>query len=101
VQTAGGESFRTRFLVSGAGHALTKPALPAVKGLDTFRGVTMHSAQWNPAVDLRGKRVAVIGTGASAMQLVPKVAEQAAHLYVLQRTPGWLILVPTSRRPNW
>ena len=100
VHTASGDAFRTRFLVSGAGHALSKPALPAVKGLETFRGVTMHSAQWDPSVDLRGKRVAVIGTGASAMQLVPKVADQAAQLFVLQRTPGWLIPRPDFATPD-
>ena len=100
VHTAAGDALRTRFLVSGAGHALSKPALPAVKGLDSFKGRTMHSAQWDPTVDLRGKRVAVIGTGASAMQLVPKIAAQASHLFVLQRTPGWLIPRPDFATPE-
>ena len=100
VHTAAGDALRTRFLVSGAGHALSKPALPAVKGLGSFKGRTMHSAQWDPTVDLRGKRVAVIGTGASAMQLVPKIAAQASHLFVLQRTPGWLIPRPDFATPE-
>lgn len=100
VFTASGDTYRTRFLVSGAGHALTKPALPAVKGMGTFRGVTMHSAQWDASIDLAGKRVAVVGTGASAMQIVPQVAKQASQLFVLQRTPGWLIPRPDFATPE-
>jgi len=79
-----------RALVSAVG-LLSRPAIPALPGLATFSGPVFHSAQWRHDVDLRGKRVAVIGTGASAIQFVPRVADQAAHLSVFQRTPPYIL----------
>ena len=79
-----------RALVSAVG-LLSRPAIPALKGLATFAGPVFHSAQWRHDVDLRGKRVAVIGTGASAIQFVPQVAQQASHLSVFQRTPSYIL----------
>jgi cation diffusion facilitator CzcD-associated flavoprotein CzcO len=76
---------------------LSEPAIPQIKGLDTFGGQVMHSAQWDPSYDVTGKRVAVIGTGASAVQLVPKVHETARRLYVFQRTAAWIL--PHRGRP--
>lgn len=79
-----------RVLVSAVGQ-LNRPLIPTFEGQDTFKGVQVHSAQWRPEIDLRGKRVAVIGTGATAVQLVPEVAKVAAKLTVFQRTPIWLL----------
>ncbi|GAB2457182.1 flavin-containing monooxygenase [Jatrophihabitans fulvus] len=70
---------------------LNQPALPRLPGLDTFRGTAFHSARWNHDYDLTGKRVAVIGTGASAVQFVPPVAEAAGHTTVFQRTGNWFL----------
>ena len=85
-----GEMFASRALVAGAG-ILHVPFYPAIKGAETFIGKVMHTAQWEDSYDLTGKRVAVIGTGASAIQLVPAIAEKVAHLDLYQRTPGWVI----------
>ena len=82
-----------RALVSAVG-LLSRPALPRVAGLDTFRGPVFHSAQWRHDVALKDKRVAVIGTGASAIQFVPPVAREAAHVAVFQRTPAWILPRP-------
>ncbi|HSB87683.1 MAG TPA: NAD(P)/FAD-dependent oxidoreductase [Ilumatobacteraceae bacterium] len=89
--TAGGRSAVTRFdAVVNATGQLNRPKLPDIPGLDTFAGPTFHSAEWDRTVDLAGKRVAVIGTGASAAQFIPIIAEQAAQVLVMQRTPNWL-----------
>lgn len=80
-------------LVSGTG-ALSDPAYPDLAGLDSFAGTTFHSATWNYDHDLTGRRVAVIGTGASAVQFVPHVQRQAAHLTLFQRTPPWIMPRP-------
>lgn len=68
---------------------LNRPRLPDIKGRDSFEGVAFHSAQWRHDVDLTGKRVAVIGTGASAYQFVPEIAPKVASLTIFQRTPPW------------
>jgi 4-hydroxyacetophenone monooxygenase len=68
---------------------LNRPKMPNLPGQESFRGPLFHSACWPDGLDLRGKRVAVIGTGASAMQIVPAIAEQVAHLTVVQRSPQW------------
>jgi cation diffusion facilitator CzcD-associated flavoprotein CzcO len=70
---------------------LAEPSLPAVPGLSTFAGPAFHSAQWDHTVDLTGKRVAVVGTGASAIQFVPHLQRQAAEVVVFQRTAPWVV----------
>ncbi|HXZ88300.1 MAG TPA: NAD(P)/FAD-dependent oxidoreductase [Candidatus Binataceae bacterium] len=70
---------------------LNRPQLPDIPGRDSFAGPSFHSAQWNHAVDLTGKRVGVIGSAASAIQLIPEVAKIASHLEVFQRTPNWIL----------
>jgi cation diffusion facilitator CzcD-associated flavoprotein CzcO len=70
---------------------LSEPAVPHFDGIETFSGQVMHSAQWDPSYDVSGKRVGVIGTGASAVQIVPRVHEQAEHLTVFQRTAAWIL----------
>jgi len=68
---------------------LTTPKLPDIDGVEEFDGLTMHTARWDHAADLTGKRVAVIGTGASAVQLIPEIAPKVEHLTVFQRSPFW------------
>jgi len=87
------ESVEANALVSAVGQ-LNRPNLPAIDGIEAFDGPWFHSARWRHDVDLRGKRVAVIGTGASAAQFIPEVAAQAAELVVFQRTPNWLAPTP-------
>jgi len=81
-------------LVSAVGQ-LNRPHWPDIEGMDRFAGESFHSAEWDHSVGLTGKRVAVIGTGASAAQFVPIVAEQAGHLDLYQRTAPWLLPTPT------
>jgi cation diffusion facilitator CzcD-associated flavoprotein CzcO len=83
-------TYAARTLIAGAG-GLSEPSLPEIKGIESFAGETFHTARWNHDVDLTGKRVAVIGTGASAIQLVPEVQKIAAQVDVYQRTPNWII----------
>ena len=90
LETSAGESFGARVVVSGVG-GLVDPAYPDIKGLASFRGELFHTARWNHEIDLAGKRVGVIGTGASAVQVVPSIAPQVARLDVFQRTPGWVV----------
>ena len=76
-------------MISAVGQ-LNRPKLPDIKGRESFAGVSMHSAQWRSDVDVRGKRVAVIGTGASAFQLVPTIADEVESLAVYQRSAPWM-----------
>jgi len=90
VATTSAGVVRSRTLVIGAG-ALSEPRLPDIDGLDGFGGEVFHSARWDHSADLAGKRVAVIGTGASAIQIVPELQRVAGHLDVYQRTAPWVI----------
>jgi len=90
------KTLRADVVVSGMG-GLSTPAYPAIDGLENFNGKQFHSQHWDHDYDFRGKRVAVIGTGASAIQFVPEVAKDAAHLDLYQRTPPWI--VPKPDRP--
>jgi cation diffusion facilitator CzcD-associated flavoprotein CzcO len=87
----------TADVLIGANGPLSEPSEPCFDGRESFRGEVLHSARWDPDGDLAGKRVAVIGTGASAVQIVPAVQRQAEHLSVFQRTPAWI--VPHRGRP--
>lgn len=89
IETAKGE-LTADVLVSAAG-ALSDPKNPDIPGLENFTGATFHSAAWNHEHELAGQRVAVIGTGASAIQIVPEIQPQAEKLTVFQRTPAWII----------
>lgn len=88
--TTGGTRYRARWVVSGMG-ALSRPAYPKITGIERFKGTTFHSAEWRHDHDLTGKRVAVIGTGASAVQFVPQIAPRVARLDVYQRTAPWIM----------
>jgi cation diffusion facilitator CzcD-associated flavoprotein CzcO len=85
-----GEVHRCDVLIVACGQ-LSRPAIPPIPGLERFRGTVFHSAGWDHDVELAGKRVAVVGTGASAIQLVPPVAVQAAQLDVYQRSAPWML----------
>jgi cation diffusion facilitator CzcD-associated flavoprotein CzcO len=98
VALASGETLDARAVVSGIG-ALHVPSYPGFYDSGTFKGVSFHSADWDHSVDLTGKRIAVIGTGASAIQFVPKLAKQAAALTVFQRTPPWIHPKPDFEFP--
>ncbi|MER6176204.1 NAD(P)/FAD-dependent oxidoreductase [Streptosporangium sp. NPDC001681] len=89
VSVAGEEPFTTNAVISGIG-ALHVPSLPAIPGRESFAGPSFHSAEWDHSVDLTGKRVAVIGTGASAVQFVPQIAGKVSRLHLFQRTPPWI-----------
>jgi 4-hydroxyacetophenone monooxygenase len=89
----GEESITAQAVISAVGQ-LNRPSYPEIPGVGDFAGPELHSARWRHDLDLTGKRVAVIGTGASAAQLIPHVAEQAAHLTVVQRTPNWFAPTP-------
>jgi cation diffusion facilitator CzcD-associated flavoprotein CzcO len=90
VTSTSGEVRETQVLVMALGQ-LNRPQLPMIAGRDRFGGPAFHSAQWNPGVPLEGKRVAVIGSAASAIQLIPEVAKVASHLTVFQRSPNWIM----------
>ena len=87
----------TADVLIGANGALSEPATPDIRGLDRFQGTAFHSARWDEAEQLAGKKVAVIGTGASAIQIVPSIQPDVAQLHVFQRTPPWVL--PHSGRP--
>ncbi|NUS42194.1 MAG: NAD(P)/FAD-dependent oxidoreductase [Mycobacteriaceae bacterium] len=95
VRTSAG-NFTADFFISAAG-VLCEPRLPDIKGIQTFEGQIFHSARWDHGAELAGKRVAVIGTGASAVQIVPSIAPSVAHMDVYQRTAPWVL--PRLMRP--
>eukprot|EP00005_Dracoamoeba_jomungandri_P001980 CAMPEP_0174261586 /NCGR_PEP_ID=MMETSP0439-20130205/11515_1 /TAXON_ID=0 /ORGANISM="Stereomyxa ramosa, Strain Chinc5" /LENGTH=402 /DNA_ID=CAMNT_0015346079 /DNA_START=41 /DNA_END=1246 /DNA_ORIENTATION=+ len=89
IKTSEGEE-EADFLITCVGQ-LNQPKYPSLEGLDSFKGVSFHSARWNHDVDLKGKKVAVIGNGASAIQFVAPVAKEAGELYIFQRTPSYIL----------
>jgi cation diffusion facilitator CzcD-associated flavoprotein CzcO len=90
ITTNNGEELTARHVVDATG-VLTHPKRPDIPGVDDFDGITLHTARWDHTQDLGGKRVAVIGTGASAVQVIPAIADEVAHLTVFQRTPIWCL----------
>ncbi|MGA8257471.1 MAG: NAD(P)/FAD-dependent oxidoreductase [Nocardioides sp.] len=90
VETEGGETLRARAVVAASGP-LSNASYPAIRGLETFEGHKILSARWDHDYDLTGKKVAVIGTGASAIQIIPEVVKVAASVKVFQRTAGWVM----------
>ena len=103
IRTDPGDVVTARFLVNASGVLIT-PKLPDIDGVDSFAGVTMHTARWDHEQDLTGKRVAIIGTGASAVQVIPEIAPIVKQLTVFQRTPIWCFPkfdVPLSARQRF
>ena len=96
TKLADGSIVTSRYLIAATG-LFNQPKLPAIPGLETFAGKVMHTARWDHDHDLTSKRVAVIGTGASAVQVVPEIAPLVEHLEVFQRTPIWIS--PKPDRP--
>jgi len=96
VETAGGD-FSAALLIDATGP-LSHPAVPAIRGLRRFEGKLFHSAEWDHGHDLAGERVAVIGTGASAIQFVPRIQKQVGQMHVFQRTAPWIM--PHTDRPT-
>lgn len=96
VETEKNRTLHAEVLVGALGQ-LNRPQWPDIPGRDTFAGTSLHSARWDQRVDFAGKRVAVIGSAASAVQIVPALAKTVAHLTVFQRTPNWLL--PRNDRP--
>ncbi len=90
VRIADGRELRARFLVSACGF-LVRPRMPEIAGIDEFRGKLIHTSRWDHDYDLTGKRVAMIGTGATAIQVGPAIVDHVARLDVYQRTPIWLL----------
>ncbi|BBY17408.1 flavin-containing monooxygenase [Mycolicibacterium litorale] len=90
ADTTAGEQFRARTVVLASGP-LPDHKWPDIRGLDSYEGHKIHSARWDHDYDFSGKRVAVIGTGASAVQIVPELVKQAGFVKVFQRTPGWVL----------
>lgn len=95
VRTADGaeETVTAHAVISAVGQ-LNRPKMPDIPGMNSFEGPSFHSARWNHEIDLKGKRVAVIGTGASAAQFIPVIAPDVAELTIFQRTPNWFAPVP-------
>ncbi len=90
VLLADGETLTVDVLICATGQ-LSRPKLPDVPGRDAFAGAQFHSAEWDHAVELAGKRVVVVGGGASAVQVVPAIADEVEHLTVVQRSPSWVV----------
>ncbi len=97
VTLEGGSEYACRFLISAIGP-LSTPTLPRIEGRDTFKGQAFHTAQWpKEPVDFAGKRVAVIGTGATAIQVIQTIASQVGRLTVFQRTANWAAPLHNSK----
>ena len=96
LRSSAGDELDARVVVLATG-ALNRPQLPSFPGLERFEGPSVHSSQWNPEFDVRGRDVAVVGTGASAIQIVPEIAPLARRLTVYQRSPAWIM--PRADRP--
>src|SRR6185503_15282918 len=96
VETADGRSYESDAVIVATGQ-LSSPAHPRIEGREQFAGHEFHTARWDHDYDLRGRRVAVIGTGASAVQAVPEIVDQVERLYVFQRTGNWFL--PRKTKP--
>jgi len=96
VTTDTGETITSTYVITGIG-LLTAPNLPSIKNLDSFQGERYFAGKWPEKVDLAGKRVGLIGTGSTGIQILPMVAEEAAHVSVFQRTPNYVL--PAQNRP--
>ena len=95
-----GEDYEARVVIAGVG-GLHIPNVPEIAGADSFTGPKFHSAGWDHSVDLKDKKVVVIGTGASAIQFIPIIAQEVGHLTVFQRTPAWVLPKKDKPTPEW
>jgi cation diffusion facilitator CzcD-associated flavoprotein CzcO len=99
IETSQGE-ITARMIVSGQG-GLSEPQLPDIPGIESFAGAMFHSARWDHDYDLRGKRVAVVGTGASSIQFIPMIQPEVGKLTLFQRTPPWIMPHPDRPVRGW
>ncbi len=100
VTLAGGESLQTRFLITATGF-LSQPHTPQIPGIDSFEAEVVHTTAWDGSRDFRGRRVGIIGTGATSVQLIPELAASAAELTVYQRTATHVVPKPDLAIPVW
>lgn len=100
VHLSTNEVLYTQFVISGTG-SLSQPNIPSIPGLNAFKGKVFHSSNWDNEYDYEEKNIAVIGTGASAVQLVPELAKKAKQLTVIQRTAHWVLPRPDRALKNW
>ena len=100
ASTESGEQFSARAAVMAHGP-LSNPSYPDIAGIDRYQGHKIHSAAWDHDYDFRGKKVGVIGTGASAIQIIPELVKDAQKLTVFQRTPAWVMPRPDFETPQW
>jgi cation diffusion facilitator CzcD-associated flavoprotein CzcO len=100
ITTESGDGYEADAVVLATGQ-LNRPSIPRLPGRERFAGHTFHSSRWDHDYELAGKRVAVVGTGASAVQFVPAVARQAARLTVFQRTGNWMLPRENRVYPRW
>ena len=96
VKLSDGKTIKSRFLITAVGP-LSNPAIPEINGSDKFKGPIFHSAKWNHDADLKDKKIAVIGTGASAIQFVPRVAKDAKKVELFQRSAPWVLPKPDRK----
>ena len=90
LELADGHTDTFDIVINAMGNQHT-PIIPAIKGVESFKGDSWHSTNWNHDVDLKDKRIVVIGSAAASIQIVPKIAEQAKHVTVLQRSANWIM----------
>jgi cation diffusion facilitator CzcD-associated flavoprotein CzcO len=100
IRTNNDEKLKGQFLYLCTG-LLNDPLFPDIKGLESFEGMTMHSSVWKHDFDFKNKNVAVIGSGASAIQFVPEIAPLVNNLYLFQRTPNWILPKPDRPFKSW
>lgn len=96
VTTQGGESFTCKYFISAMGM-ISEPEIPRIKGMDTFKGPLFHSARWPEGLDYKGKRVGIIGAGATTVQMLPVMAQDAESVTVFHRTPNFIM--PAMQKP--
>ncbi len=100
VYTKEGEIFECDYIFNAYG-ILVKPMYPAINGMEEFKGKQVHSAKWDSNYDIKNKRIAVIGSAASAVQIIPSIAEDVQSLHVFQRTPHWVMKKPDRAFKEW
>mgnify|MGYP000220881664 FL=1 len=96
VTTGDGETYTCKYFISGMGM-ISEHVIPNIKGMDSFNGSLFHSARWPEELDYEGKRVGIIGAGATTVQMLPEVAKDAASVTVFQRTPNFVL--PAMQKP--
>ena len=101
ITTAAGESYTCKYFISSMGM-ISEPVIPKIPGMDRFKGPLFHSVRWPEGLDYKGKRIGIIGAGATTVQMVPVMAEGAEHITVFQRTPNYILpAMQAPMTPEW